>query len=228
MRIGRKIWFYLAIPTALACGVAHFAFNGTLLSKHHGQVSQDLAAQMRTEQLEDSRTHETRLLPDPRPYSHRGDAFGVLSKLKPLSELNADGLRFVAIPSATMSYYGVVLTLESTQATEAVGVISIFATGGSETLDVEEREFSMPANEYRTLTSTIDKLTDGWPGESGFVCLDGTTTAFERVRNERITSGAGDCGTHYEALRAIILAKLRKFVPEVKLPHNDDWRMPPP
>jgi hypothetical protein len=225
MRSGRKSWFYSSIPVALVGGLAFFAFDGKLLSKHQGQVFQGPAERMRIEQLEQSRTHETRLLPSD---FDRESALSVLSEMKSLSELSPDGLRFVAIPSSTVSYYGVVLTLESTQATEAAGVLSIFYTGGSGATDIEERKFSMPTNEYRALTAKIDRLTDAWPGESGFACIDGTTTAFERVRGKRITSGTGSCGRHYGALRSIMLEEVRKFAPGGDLPAQDDWRRPPP
>ncbi len=169
--------------------------------------------------IEESRTHETALLPTDDRYV-RGGAIELLRKLTPLSALNGNGLRFVALPSFGTTEYGVVLSLPS-GAAQAAGVLTVTKRDGRET--IQRREFVVPADAYHSLMVKIDKLTDGWPGDANDFCLDGTPAAFERVRGTRITSGVGNCSDHYKALKTLTLTAVRRFAPGDDLPTEGDW-----
>lgn len=176
--------------------------------------------EMRASLVEESRTHETPLLPTGDRYV-RGGAIERLGKMTPLADLHGDGFRFVAMPSFGTTEYGVVLSLPLPDADHATGVLTTFAKSGKGL--VQHRTFNIPADEYRKLTSQIDNLTDGWPGNGDDLCLDGTPAAFERVRGTRITSGVGNCSKHYEQLKALVLAPVRRFAPGNDLPTENDW-----
>lgn len=174
----------------------------------------------RKQEIEESRTHETPLLPTSDQWV-RGTAINRLGKMTPLADLHGDGLRFVAMPSFGSMEYGVVLSMPRSDSESATGAITTFdkAEHGA----VRHRTFDMPAAEYRKLTSQIDDLTDSWPGNVDVRCLDGTPAGFERVRAIRITSGIGNCGEHYERLKTLMLAVVRKYAPGKDLPTEDSW-----
>ncbi|WP_176787114.1 hypothetical protein [Sphingomonas sp. NFR15] len=173
---------------------------------------------------EESRTHETALLASDDQFV-RQSALRSLAALPPLSGLNGDGLRFVALPSFGMNNYALAVFLPR-NAQQAVGVLIVTSIGvkGAAT---HRREFRMPASAYRTLVADVDRRTDGWPGDAD-MCLDGIPAGFERVRGSRVTSGIGNCSPHYKALKAVILRAMRRFAPVEDLPAGDDWmRMEP-
>lgn len=176
--------------------------------------------QMRAARIEETRTHETPLLPT----SYRRSAIELLNTLPSLKSLRGDGLRFVAMPSFGTYHYAIAISL-SPGATEAQGVLKAFDSRSWSPVSertVSERTFAMPAQAYRSLVRKMDKMTDGWPGEATY-CLDGSPMAFERVRGQRVTSGIGNCSEHYERLELLMLNYIRRFAPGNDLPTKSDW-----
>jgi hypothetical protein len=176
--------------------------------------------EMRAAKIADTRTHEGPLQPTDDRWV-RGSAIHLLGKLPPLGALNGDGIRFVAMPSFNSSHFAVAITLPDPTADEAQGVLSTFAQH-DKYAPLGERQFRMPATAYRSLAARLDDLTDGWPGHS-VVCLDGTPVAFERVRGSRITSGSGNCHSHYDQVSELMLDHLLRFAPGEELPTGGWW-----
>jgi hypothetical protein len=175
--------------------------------------------QWRAAQVEDSRTHEGPLQASDGEIV-RGSATYLLGQLPELSGLNGDGIRFVAMPSFNRSHFAVVIYLPA-DAAEANGLLARYDSQ-NKYAPLGERRFHIPASAYRSLATKLDRLTDGWPGYSD-ACLDGTPTAFERVRGRRVTSGIGNCGRHYEQVATLMWNYLRQLAPGEDLPGRNDW-----
>ena len=176
--------------------------------------------EMRAGQIEATRTHEERLLPNGDRYV-QGEAIDLLGKLPALNGFHGDGLRFVAMPSFNRSHFAVAVFMPRPAADQAQGVLLRFDWQNNGA-PLGQRQFHMPAAAYRSLVTKMDKLTDGWPGNPG-LCLDGTPTAFERVRGKRVTSGIGNCDEHYEQVGLLMWNYLRRFAPGDDLPTRGDW-----
>jgi hypothetical protein len=84
-----------------------------------------------------------------------------------------------------------------------------------------ERQFHIPAAAYHSLVAELDELSDGWPGDPA-IWLDGTPTAFERVRGGHVTSGIGT-NQHYEQMASVVWSYMRRFAPGDDLPPRSDW-----
>lgn len=177
--------------------------------------------------IEETRTHETPLLPTEDRYVRR-TAIELLKTLPPLSSLHGDGLRFVVMPSLASYHYAIAISLRPGSA-EARGVLKTFenhelakAFDSQTAPTVSDRNFVMPAQAYRSLAGEWDEMTDDWPGKVAY-CLDGSTMAFERVREQRVTSGIGNCIEHYEQLQLLILKYIHRFAPGDDLPAESSW-----
>jgi hypothetical protein len=176
--------------------------------------------QIRSAQIEDSRTHEGPLRAADDDIVRAGATY-LFAQLPPLAALHGDGLRFLAMPSFNRSHFAVVIYLPKPDAKEAEGVLSRFDSQNNYA-PLGKRRFRLPVSTYRSLATKMDKLTDDWPGDSGF-CLDGTPTAFERVRGRRVTSGIGNCDQHYEQVGSLMWNYLQQFAPGEDVPSRGDW-----
>jgi hypothetical protein len=105
-------------------------------------------------------------------------------------------------------------------ANEADGVVTRFDEQ-NRYAPIGQRQFQMPASAYRSLAAKLDQLIDR-PGEATW-CVDGTAIAFERVRAQHVTSGAGGCERHFEQIGQLIWNYLRQFAPDDDLPIGGDW-----
>ncbi len=177
--------------------------------------------ELRAARIAETRTNEGPLQPTDDRWV-RASAIYLLERLPPLEALNGDGIRFVAMPSFNSSHFAVAISLPDPAAAEAQGVLSTFAAQ-EKYAPLSERQFRMPATAYRSLAARFDELTDGWPGHWS-MCLDGNPVAFERVRGRRITSGSGNCHSHYDQVSELIWVYLRRFVPGDDLPTRGDWQ----
>lgn len=174
----------------------------------------------RAAQIEESRTYEGPLRAADGDIVQESAAY-LLRQLPPLEALHGDGLRFVAMPSFNEAHFAVAISLPKPDAIEAEGIVARF-NQYSRYAPLGQRQFRMPAAAYRSLTSKLDTLTDGWPGEETG-CVDGTPIAFERVRGARVTSGIGNCVLHYEQLGQLMWNYLHRFAPADDLPSEGDW-----
>ncbi|TWB52241.1 hypothetical protein FBZ92_119104 [Nitrospirillum viridazoti] len=145
----------------------------------------------------------------------------MLDTLPPLKHLNKDGLRFVAMPSFGVSDYAVALWLPAPDASEAQGLFA--AVEKSDTAGVHMgREFTIPATEYRTLMSNLDRLIQTGNRDND-LCLDGTGAAFDRFKDGTVISSLGNCSPMFEELKLVVLKAVRRFAPGDDLPTEDDW-----
>lgn len=168
--------------------------------------------------VEDSRTHETPL----QLSSHHNGSDGaiwLLNRLPPLRSLNSNGFRFAVMPTFGEYNYAIALTLSPNGQT-AEGSLNAFDVETSRL--VSHRRIAMPSGDYRALVSSLDTMTDAWPGDDT-ECLDGSVMAFGRVRAHRVTSGIGNCSAHYERIKLLTLNYMRKFAPGPDLPPENDW-----
>lgn len=177
--------------------------------------------QIRANMVEKSRTHDGALLPTGDSWV-QSRAVELLRQLTPIKALHGEAIRFIAMPSFGSAEYGVVLWLPQSDPSQASGIFTTFAKQNNRAA-VTHRDFIMPATAYRSLMSQIDKLTDDWPGDADDACLDGSPAAFERVRGKRVTSGIGNCNDHYERLKTLMLAAVRRYAPGDDLPTENDW-----
>ena len=170
-----------------------------------------------------SKTQEGPVKPDAR--LPNDDMLDYLRRLPPITGLHGNGFRFVVTPSFSQSDYA--FTLSFTQgAKRAEGVLYIFGTRTPDAV-TQRRAFTVPAWNYRRYAEVMDQLTDGWPGaDEG--CADGAPVAFERLRGERVTSGRGNCSPHYDRVKRLNLALIRRFAPGPDLPTEHDWYRPFP
>jgi hypothetical protein len=166
---------------------------------------------------EQSRTHEGPLAPNGDPHV-RGRLIELLATLPSIEHLGTDGLRFVAMPSFGTTEYAVALFRRG-GAEHATGVLVTLSKAEEV---ASERRFTVPANAYAGLTNEIRWLTEDYQGSS-VACLDGAPVAFELVRDERITSGAGNCSDHHRHLSLLVLDTVRRFAPGDDLPTEYDW-----
>jgi hypothetical protein len=173
---------------------------------------------MRAALVEESRTHETPLLPSSERYERR-NAIEVLKTLPPLTSLNSDGVRFAAMPSFGTYYYAIAISLPPTRL-NAEGILKAFDLRSSRL--VSQREFAVPREAYKSLVHAMDTMTDDWPGDTD-LCVDGSPMPFERVRGRRVTSGVGNCSEHYARLELLVLTYVRRFAPGPDLPTENDW-----
>lgn len=125
------------------------------------------------------------------------------------------------MPSFNRSHFAVAIFMPQPAADDARGVVSRFDSQNSYA-PLSQPQFHMPAAAYRSLVTKMDEPTDGWPGDPGF-CLDGTPTAFERVRGRRVTSGIGNCDSRDEQLAGLVWKYMRQFAPGDDLPTRGDW-----
>lgn len=198
-----------ALIVAELIAIAYFATRARLEER-----------QIRSAQIEDTRTHEGPLQANSDRLV-RGSAVYLLGQMQPLSSLHGDGFRFAAMPSFNRTHFAVVVLMPRSDAAEAEGVLAQFDSQYRYAL-ISKRPFRMPASAYRSLVARIDKLSDGWPGDSGF-WLDGTAAAFERVRGQRVTSGIGN-NPHYEQMANLVWTYVRQFAPGDDLPRKGDWQ----
>jgi hypothetical protein len=177
------------------------------------------AREVRAAQIESTRSHEAAL-------QAKGDdivlgsAAYLLRQLPPANALHGDGIRFVAMPSFNRAHVAVAIFMPQPDAAEAQGILLRFDEQKNYA-PLSTRQFQMPAAAYRSLVAKMDKLGDGWPGDSGF-WMDGTPTAFERVRGRRITSGLGN-SPHYEHVAILMWNYLHRFAPGDDLVTRSDW-----
>lgn len=173
--------------------------------------------------MQESRTHESRITSNGKDVV-RESAMEMLNDMMPITALHGDGLRFVAMPSFSDTSYGVVIYLDHSTTKMAHGILTIFRTGIKK--EISRRDFQIPIGKYQSVTSSFEKLTDGWSGENAnMICLDGTSAAFEHIKMNRITSGVGTCEDgHYQQMKNIMLAMVRQFAPGNDLPNQEDWR----
>lgn len=134
-----------------------------------------------------------------------------VSLLPGLHQLGGDGFRFVANPfRGTRDYALAVWRPKGSR--NAKGVLIVF---DRETGKGQPHDFNVSAIEFDRAMQQFDRTIAWWIGE-GTMCLDGTSTAFERVRGRRIVSGQGNaaCSDHYGALSAVAveLAKPAKML----------------
>lgn len=198
-----------ALIVAELLAIAFFATRGWLQER-----------EMRAARIEESRTHEGPLRANGDRFG-RGSAVYLFGQLPPLGGLHADGLRFVAMPSFNRTHFAIAISLPKPGAAQAQGVVERFDQQNSYA-PLGQRQFQMPASAYHSLVAKIDSLADGWRGEANW-CLDGTPTAFERVRGQRVTSGIGNCERHYEQVAALVWNYMRRFAPADDLPSRADW-----
>lgn len=153
------------------------------------------------------------------------DLSAYLKRLPPTAGMNGDGFRFVVAPSFSQSDYAFSLSLKR-GASQADGHLYTFASR-THALTGPSRAFAVPAWDYRRYADAMDRLTDGWPGaDEG--CTDGAPVAFERIRGARVTSGRGNCSSHYDRIKRLNLALIRRFAPSSDLPTEKDWYRPFP
>jgi hypothetical protein len=170
--------------------------------------------------VEDTRTHSE-------PIQEKGDryvrkhAVQLLEKLPALSKLSGDGMRFVAMPSFGTSEYALAIS-RPPNTPVAQGILIVIDKSIEQTGD-RVRRFQMPLRDYETLVGSLDRLTDDWPGDERDLCADGSPAAFERIRIRHVTSGIGNCSTHYAQLKLLVLREVRRFAPGPDLPTEDDW-----
>lgn len=176
--------------------------------------------EMRAARIGESRTHEGPLRAADDGIV-RGSAAYLLGQLPPLEALHGDGVRFVAMPSFNQAHFAVAISLPKPNASVAEGIVVRFDQDNRYG-PLGQRQFRMPASAYRSLTAKLDTLTDGWPGEAIW-CLDGTPTAFERVRGTRVTSGIGNCELHYQHVSQLMWNYLHRFAPGDDLPTGGSW-----
>lgn len=177
--------------------------------------------EMSAARIEESRTQEGPLRANGDRFV-RGSAVYLFGQLPPVSTLRGDGLRFVAMPSFNRTHFAIAISLPRPDATQAQGVLERFDQQNSYSPLGRRQQFQMPAPAYHSLVTKMDRLTDGWSGEANW-CLDGTPTAFERVRGQRVTSGIGNCERHYEQVAALVWNYMRRYAPSDDLPTRADW-----
>jgi hypothetical protein len=124
------------------------------------------------------------------------------------------------MPSFNRSHFAVAIFMPQPNAAAAQGAIALF-DGENDDTPVSQRQFQMPAAAYRSLAAKLDTMTDAWPGDST-MRLDGTPTAFERVRGRRITSGIGN-SDHYDEVAGLVWNYLHRFAAGKDLPTRGDW-----
>ncbi len=160
-----------------------------------------------------SSTHERPLL-----VNDDSNMSQLLRLLPSLDTLQGNGFRFVADPDWFHKDYALALYLPAPNGSRAKGVI-IIKEGSNPS--IKQHNFTIPANAYRTLVKNIDKKTDSWKG-STMIFFHYTTTAFERVRGKKVTSGIGQ-GYPYTEIQSLILTTLKEYAPNDDLPKNPDW-----
>ncbi len=170
--------------------------------------------------VEDTRTHAEPIEEKTDSY-RRQHAVRLLEKLPALSHLDGDGMRFVAMPSFGTSEYALAVS-HSPKASVANGILIVTDKSAERKAD-RVRRFQMPLRDYQAFVGRLDRLTDDWPGDMDDPCVDGSPTAFERIRIRRVTSGIGNCAPHYAELRLMVLREVRRFAPGPDLPTEDDW-----
>lgn len=179
------------------------------------QRNQQLAAAAR----EATRTHVGPITPSKDRYGPVTE-FVLLAKLPPRSSLTSDSQRFVAMPSFGKRWFATSL---SNQGSVVRGMIVIAKRNadGEISAEVERRQFVMPPAAYAAMMVQVDRLCDGWPGETDF-WTDGTPVAFERMRGGNISSGEGNSPKHYGELAMLMRNGLSPYVKEVA-ELNGEW-----
>ena len=204
-----RIGYFTTALVAAELLLLAFAFSASWVSNR----------QFRAHQMEDSRTQEGPLQAADKDIV-RGSAVYLFDQLPPLGTLHGDGLRFVAMPSFNRSHFAVAIFMPQPNADAAQGVVSVFDEQNNYA-PVSQRQFQMPVAAFRSLAAKLDTMTDGWPGDSTMM-LDGTPTAFERVRGRRITSGIGN-SDHYDRVAMLVWTYLHRFAAGEDLPTRGDW-----
>lgn len=195
--------------------LASIALVPQLIDAHRRQVWAERATM----------TYSEPLAAHPETYLGR-DVIPVMDSLSHVGDPSRNILRIVVDPSFGEASYAVVLSEGTTKAPPTGFLLVTDRTKAG--APIHTRSFSFTAASYQSLTRTVDALTDGWPGSNRDFCCDGTGVAFERVRGNRITSGSGNCSPHYERLKALILAFVRRYSPGEDLPNAEDWTKMPP
>jgi len=192
-------------------------FVGVVLSYELGHILDARARSVAW--MEETRTHAGPM----RAAQHEifgPDVRDSLSLLPPLRALHGDGLRFLVSPSFGEANYSIALWL-APEAQVAEGLLVVATVRGTGEAAGGARRFSMPRTDDLAMMERFDRKTDHWGGTGDHV-LDGTSTGFERVRGERVTSGFNN-GPHEAELRAIVLDALRRFAPRSDLPTDESW-----
>lgn len=174
------------------------------------QHSQQVAAQTR----ESTRTRVGPFVQSSDPFDPVADnTLFLLAKLPPLKSLSRDSYRFVAMPSFGQRWFAVSL---SNQRGLVSGVLVIAERNedGEIGTKVVRRPFAMPPSAYAAMMGKVDRLSDGWSGETE-LWEDGTSVAFERLRGSDISSGEGNSPTLYGQLAMLIRNGLSPYVDEV-------------
>ncbi|MBB5717961.1 hypothetical protein FHR23_000868 [Stakelama sediminis] len=180
--------------------------------------------QERAKLIEQTRTHDSPWALNDDPY-FREEARPLLSVMPSLADLHGNGLRFISMPALRGVRYGVVLWLPQPNAKQANGIF-VMADKQQDGAVTHQRAFFMPARDFRALMHRIDILTDGWAGDADGICLDGNPVAFERIRGTKITSGAGNCSSHYDRLKKLLYQAVQRFAPGKDLPGGPNWYPP--
>jgi hypothetical protein len=149
-----------------------------------------------------------------------------LAALPSLASLQPDGFRFVAHPELDGITYSVAFRLIPGRPT-AKGVLLIDREPYQQQPTRTRHQCVLQAARYRSLVQTIDRRLDGFAGSNEGAGTDGTSLAFERVRNGRVTSGGGNFVEPYRNLGDLLLRELRLACPSAPLPPpGDDWYLP--
>lgn len=158
------------------------------------------------------RTYEHELATDP----NNGvlvDAHALLARLQ--DENIRDGLRFAAMPSFGDRWFAVSL---SEREGGAIGEVIVFNRADE---SVTTHKFGLTRGDARRMLDQWDEHSDGYPGDSrGWT--DGTSIAFERLREGRVSSAVGNSPCHYDVLgnlAAIYIGPQVNEVLDLRAPH---------
>jgi len=179
-----------------------------------------------------ARMHETQTQEGPlagRDILERS-AMGPMNLLMPRTALRGEGVRFVAMPQLSPTWYAVELA-GAGQGPVPVTVIVIHRNPHDDGFVPVTMPFAVSRETYAKLTAALDRLTDGYAGHAWDMCLDGTVVAFERVRGSRITSGIGNIycgGTHYGEISALFLPVVCDHAGLENPPKDIGWYPPEP
>ncbi len=161
-----------------------------------------------------------------REYERYVSPDALVARLPPLHNLGGNGFRFAAMPYRGDRWYAFA-AWQPERASTAKGVIIVIEQYQEKITKVGPPiRFDIPIHEFRENMRKLEGITGWWRGEA-IRCLHGTSVAFERVRQARVTSGEGNavCSDHFRSISAIAfeLAKPTHNLPD---PPSDGTWMP--